>query len=232
MKLYTKTGDTGTTSLYNGQRLPKSSIHFEVLGSLDELNSNIGLAKAFFNEIIEESDIKLYSGPGTGCYLTEPGIDSGKYYEWFELNEYLTKVQCIIMDICSFVATPPPMKNNPDFNKWVTKINLDYSLVINIEKKIDRLDSVLPPIKNFVVPSGNKLISQIHIIRTIVRRCEREYLSIPFEKDVPEVLFHFMEIQKYLNRLSDYFFVLSRFVAMTMNITEDQYSKSLGIFTK
>jgi cob(I)alamin adenosyltransferase len=88
------------------------------------------------------------------------------------------------------------------------------------------LDSVLPPLKKFVVPSGNKLISQIHICRSITRRCERRYVSI---RNV-EVLNDQLDIpMKYLNRLSDYLFVLSRFVAMTLDIEEDLFFRD---FTK
>ena len=233
MKLYTKTGDCGQSSLYDGSRLPKTSQYFITLGDLDELNSHIGLVKAFWNEIIQESEFKVYNGPGAGCYLTEPAIDSGKYYEWFELKEYLTKIQCNIMDICSFIATPQPEPSRiSEFIKWIDKIKLDSKLVENIENKIDRLDSLLPPIKNFVVPSGNKLVSQIHICRTISRRCERQYLGIQFGNINASTKVIVMETSKYLNRLSDYFFVLSRFVAMTLSIEEDQYSKKYGIFTK
>ena len=99
----------------------------------------------------------------------------------------------------------------------------------DIEKKIDRLDSILPPLKNFVVPSGNKLISQIHICRSITRRCERRYVSILNLESKIELIEVLNIPMKYLNRLSDYLFVLSRFVAMTLDIEEDLFFRN---FTK
>ena len=121
---------------------------------------------------------------------------------------------------------------------WVKKVGLETNIIGTLEKNIDRLDSILPPIKNFVVPSGNKLISQIHVCRSITRRCERTYvrilnwgdLNISTQNSTENgILTEQMNIPKiYLNRLSDYFFALSRFVAMTLEIEEDLYSRNFN----
>jgi cob(I)alamin adenosyltransferase len=226
--IYTRTGDKGLSGLYNGDRVSKDSIYFECLGDIDELNSNLGLLKAFWKEEFGKSDIKLYNAPGAGAlfYKHEKCIDSGKYYEWFVLGDYIHKIQCILMNISTQIATP----FKDDYEGWVSKVGINISLISDIEKNIDRLDSVLPPLKNFVVPSGNKLISQIHICRSITRRCERRYVSIRNSESNIELLNDQLNIPtKYLNRLSDYLFVLSRFVAMTLEIEEDLFFRN---FTK
>ena len=239
MKLYTKTGDTGSSSLYNGTRKCKNDIIFSILGDLDELNCNLGLVKAFYDEIMNTQDIKLYSAPGAGAmfYKHLPGIDSGKYYEWFSLKEIIHKIQCIIMDISSFIATPPydstqkisgSMESH--LEKWVSKVGFSNENYTLLEKDIDRLEEIVPPIKNFVVPSGNKLISQIHVVRAITRRCERNIIDMyeshtDYTGVYPLIDNQVSNVRIYLNRLSDYFFVLSRFVGMTLNVEEDLYSR-------
>ena len=230
--IYTRTGDKGLSSLYNGDRVKKDSVYFECLGDIDELNSNLGLVKAFWKEEFEKSGIKLYNAPGAGAlfYKHEKCIDSGKYYEWFSLSKYIHEIQCILMNISTQIATP----FKDDFEGWVSKVGVNTSVIPDIEKNIDRLDSLLPPLKNFVVPSGNKLIAQIHVCRSITRRCERKYVGILNCGDLNEytqnnTLLEQMNIPtKYLNRLSDYFFALSRFVAMTLEIEEDIYSRNLN----
>ena len=163
VKIYTKTGDSGSTSLYDLKRLPKSDFRFDCLGDFDELNSHLGLLKAFYNEIRLSEDIKYYNSPGAGglFYKTEKCMDSGKYYEWFILSTIVTNIQCIIMDISTIVATSS-IKEEP----------IDDKKVIEIESLIDRLDTILPPIKNFVVPSGNRLISQFHICLSLIHISE------------------------------------------------------------
>jgi len=224
--IYTRTGDKGISGLYNGDRVNKDSVYFECLGDIDELNSNLGLVKAFWKE--EFGEPKLYNAPGAGAmfYKHEKCIDSGKYYEWFVLGEYIHKIQCILMNISTQIATP----FKDDLEIWLSKVGISKEIITEIEKNIDRLDSILPPLKNFVVPSGNKLISQIHVCRSITRRCERRYVSIRNSESSIELLKDQLNIpMKYLNRLSDYLFVLSRFVAMTLGIEEDLFFRN---FTK
>jgi len=232
-KLYTKTGDSGTTSLYNGSRETKDSVYFECLGDLDELNCNLGMLKALFHNELEKSEIKLYNPPGAGAmfYKNLPGIDSGKYFEWFDMDNYITQIQCNVMDISSLIATPP-LDVIRDINIWLSRVGVNNEIVNDIEKNIDRLDSLLPKITNFVLPSGNQLLCQIHICRAISRRGERKFLSVENHIKKNNLLENesikqqYLIIRMYLNRLSDYLFVLSRFVGMTLNIKEDLYSKS------
>jgi cob(I)alamin adenosyltransferase len=244
--LYTKTGDNGFSSLYNGTRASKTSAYFQFLGCFDELNCNLGLTKAFWNEELEKSEFKLYNAPGAGgmFYKTEKAVDSGKYFEWFAIGEIITRLQCNIMDISTFVATPPYDQKHPlpteqsliedSLTKWVNKVGFPGDHIKEMENLIDRLDSLTPPIKNFVVPGGNKLSSQIHICRALSRNCERIYLDL-CETVNKEYFVHSLIKQElikvgiYLNRLSDLLFAMSRFVVMTLEIKEDLYSKKSGV---
>jgi len=242
-KLYTKTGDKGTSCLYNGTRVSKTSVYFKLLGDFDELNCHIGMAKSFWKESINKSGVKLYSAPGAGAmnYRHARSVDTNMYYEWYNV-EVLTEIQCIIMDISSFIATPPwtdskPIKGDVDeyLNKWLSKIGFNETRIDIIEKLIDRLDSLVPPITNFIVPGNDVLVSSIHICRSVSRRCERLFIEF-IESDInyigiyEKVDIQFTNIQIYLNRLSDMFFALSRFLAMSLNVTEECYSKQKDIF--
>jgi len=238
MKIYTKTGDRGTSSLYNGSRKDKNNIIFKFLGDFDELNSNLGMVKALHIEEMDKQEIKLYCPPGAQCYRHAIGVDSGKYYEWFALKEYIYSIQNNIMDISAFIATPPYDSSNKIKNmethllNWHEKVGFDDSIILTIESDIDRLDSILPKLTKFVVPSGNKLLSQIHICRAITRRCERTFIDL-YGTEYSEYLGVYDLIDSnvnivriYLNRLSDYLFMLSRFVGMTLDIQEDLYLKN------
>ena len=237
MKLYTGTGDNRTSSLYNGDRLKKSNIYFKLLGDLDELNSHIGMSKSLWKNEVKG----LYSAPGAGgnIYRDKPSVDTGLYYEWYDI-EILTEVQCIIMDISSLIATPPWTENRPIrgdnfIEKWQSKIGFDATKINNIETFIDRLDSLVEPITNFVVPGNNTLVSSIHICRTVARRCERSLIEF-LESDLnylgvySQIDKNYHNIQIYLNRLSDMFFALGRFLAKSLNVTEECYSKRRNVF--
>lgn len=180
MKLYTKTGDKGTTSLYDGTRLPKTDQIFESLGNLDELIAHIGMVKAYWKEVCPRP--------------MQPHNHLG-LYDCLTLDTKLTSIQKNVMNLCSVIA--------------IGTGSGDVSIVHEIEKDIDRLDSMVPELKNFIIPSGNKTCASIHICRAITRRAERSC------QDECE------NVRVYLNRLSDYFFVLSRFVAMSLGITEE-----------
>ena len=241
MKLYTRTGDQGTSSLYNGTRVEKTSCYFKLLGELDELNSHIGMAKSLWKEKINQGEFKVYNRCN-GMYRQLPCIDSGLYYEWFNAD-VLTNIQCTIMDISSFIATPPwdttkPIRGDIDefIEKWSDRVGVDHNVVPDIENFIDRLDSLVKPITNFVVPGNNLLVSSIHVCRTVARRCERSYLEflesgLIYYGVYDNVDTHFENVQIYLNRLSDAFFALSRFLAMSTSTEEECYSRRRKLFT-
>lgn len=169
MKIYTKTGDKGMTSLIGGKRVPKNSVRLEAYGTVDELNSFLGMIRSFplEQQIIEE----------------------------------LVKIQSRLFDVGGKLATA---SEAADMKMPVGVTEEDIEL---LEKGIDRMDAEVPPMQYFVLPGGNQLISFCHIARTICRRTERRILDLAAETAVDE------RIIKYINRLSDYLFILSRKVA-------------------
>ncbi len=166
MKIYTKTGDTGETSLY-GCRVPKHHPVLKVIGSLDELN-------AFLGVVISQNQDK-------------------------SLKNDLTKVQSDIFTLGAELATPP--------GKEIAGLKLiDETNIVRLERLIDKYEAELPPLKNFILPGGTIVAAELMRARAVARRVEREAVDLSRQQTLrPEVM-------KYLNRLSDYLFVLARFV--------------------
>lgn len=172
MKIYTKTGDKGTTALFGGTRVPKHHIRIEAYGTVDELNSHIGL--------IRDQNIDIIS------------------------KEILINIQDKLFTIGAIMATDPEkatLKNG--------KKRLDISLISDkdielLEKTMDEINEKIPPMTHFVLPGGHQTVSFCHIARCVCRRAERLSTALyeisPFEDNA----------LKYLNRLSDYLFVLAR----------------------
>lgn len=174
MKIYTKTGDSGTTGLYGGKRIAKDDLRIEAYGTVDELNSFIGLLNASFNEATQ--------------------------------NYLLTEVQRRLFTIGSNLASDP--------EKPMVTPDIHEADIIMLENAMDTMDQLLEPLKNFILPGGDKAVAYAHVCRTICRRSERRIISLDRESAVdPKIII-------YLNRLSDYFFVLSRYIAHANGITE------------
>ncbi len=175
MKIYTKTGDKGQTSLIGGTRVPKHHLRIEAYGTVDELNSWIGLIR---DQPIGDHTITL-----------------------------LIDIQDRLFTIGSLLAADP--------DKSRMKLpDLSHADVELLEKEIDMMEEGLPELKSFVLPGGHTIVSYIHIARCVCRRCERIVTHLSEETPVNE------NIAVYLNRLSDYLFVLSRFVAQLLNVAE------------
>ncbi len=186
MKIYTKTGDKGKTSLLGGKRISKNNVRIEAYGTIDELNSHIGLLK--------DQNIDLYS------------------------KEILIGVQNQLFTIGSILATDPEGRfAKPKIEKNNRGINipeLKETDVFLFENEIDLMNKLLPEMKWFVLPGGHPFVSQCHIARCVCRRAERRVIALSEESFVPEIII------KYLNRLSDYLFVLSRKISMDLKIKE------------
>jgi cob(I)alamin adenosyltransferase len=177
MKIYTKTGDKGTTSLIGGTKVSKAHLRIEAYGTVDELNSYIGLCKDL------SSDKKS--------------------------NAVLQEVQDRLFTIGAALACDPEKETKmkiPDLKEE------DITL---LEKEIDMMNETLPPMKSFILPGGHITVSHIHISRCICRRAERCCVRLEAEQNEVESI-----IIKYLNRLSDYLFVLARYAGHLLNITE------------
>ncbi len=180
MKIYTKTGDLGKTSLIGGTKVPKSHIRIETYGTVDELNSYIGLV----------TDL-----------LTDD-----------HSQKILKEIQDRLFTIGSSLACDPekePLMKIPDLKE------ADISL---LEKEIDAMNEVLPPMKSFILPGGHIHISTIHIARCICRRAERSCVNMQEQELFVEPL-----VIKYLNRLSDHLFVLARYTGHLLHIAENPW---------
>lgn len=177
IKIYTKTGDAGTTSLIGGTKVPKSHLRIEAYGTVDELNSHIGLCKDL---LIDKKGKKI-----------------------------LLEVQDRLFTIGSSLACDPikePKMRIPD---------LKETDVVLLEKEMDKMNEAIPAMKSFILPGGNAMISQLHITRCVCRRAERCCVRLELESLEVEPI-----ILKYLNRLSDYLFILSRYAAHQMKVDE------------
>lgn len=181
MKIYTKTGDKGTTSLYGGDRVSKNHIRIHTFGEVDELNSYIGLIRSYNNQK--------------------------------KIDNQLQIIQNSLFDIGAELATPENKmilaKGKPRLKSLISE-----KYITQLEKWIDAMDEQLPTLTQFILPTGNVPTSISHIARTICRRVERSIISLTKAEEIRPIL------QKYLNRLSDYLFVLARYLGNKAGIKE------------
>lgn len=177
MKIYTKVGDKGSTSLIGGTKVPKSHLRIEAYGTVDELNSYTGLCKDL---LADEQNKKA-----------------------------LQEIQDRLFTIGSSLACDPlkePKMKIPDLKEE------DVTL---LEKEMDRMNESISPMKNFILPGGHTTLSHLHIARCVCRRAERCCVRLELESLEAEAI-----IIKYLNRLSDYLFVLSRYTGHQLHVEE------------
>ncbi len=185
MKIYTKTGDLGKTSLIGGTKVSKSHIRIETYGTVDELNSYIGLVSDHIND------------------------------EKYRL--ILKEIQDRLFTIGSSLACDPDketLMRIPDLNET------DISI---LEREIDNMNDTLPAMKNFILPGGHVAVSTIHVARCICRRTERWCVNMKEHQMFVEPL-----VIKYLNRLSDFLFVLARYVGHQLNVPEVPWKPRLS----
>lgn len=175
MKIYTKTGDKGKTSLLGGTRVNKYDLRIETYGTIDELNSQIGVLRS---------------------------MDVGE-----EVKGVLIKIQTYLFTSGSQLASEP--------GKSRIKIpTLKDEAVSFLENEIDKMDAALPTMRHFVLPGGHPAVAAAHVARTVCRRAERLVIHLRDESEVPE------PIPIFLNRLSDFFFVLSRKLSQDLGAEE------------
>lgn len=168
-RVYTKTGDKGSTALIGGKRVGKDHIRIEAYGTVDELNAHIGVLTSY---VQNESSI-----------------------------EELREIQDRLFTICSVLAT------DPDKNVRMSLPDLHEEDVVFLEKAIDQMEEQLPPLRKFVLPGGTAGNGFAHVARCVCRRAERICVAmVNNDEYVPEI------VLTYLNRLSDYLFVISRLI--------------------
>jgi len=169
MKIYTKTGDKGQTSLATGQRVSKTDKRIEAYGTADELNSFVGLLR------VQTPD-----------------------------NDELSWIQNRLFDLGACLAG--------------ATLRIEDDAIAQIERWIDRMQDQVPPLKAFVLPAGNEATCRAHVCRTVARRLERAMLACDNnDKWQNELMF--------VNRLSDYFFVLARYATFCANVSEEVWKK-------
>ena len=184
MKIYTKTGDDGSTSLFGGDRLLKSDIRVEAYGTVDELNSLVGLLA----DKLVNTDVSIH----------------------------LQKIQNILFNIGSVLATV-----DEQFKSKLPELKNEY--IDFLENQIDRMQEKLPVMTQFVLPGGHENISLAHVVRTVCRRAERAIVRIENIDNDSQIQWSLV----YLNRLSDYFFVLSRFLTQFYGTKEVNWQKDI-----
>lgn len=189
-RVYTRTGDKGETGLVGGKRVPKDSPRIEAYGTIDELNSIVGLARAFNEERLAEGDAHR------------------------QLDEMLRQIQNELFDLGSELATPADFAHPAIYRVGEKEVN-------RIEQLIDGCQKELKPLKSFVLPGGGKIAAILHQCRTVCRRAEREVLRLSRTEEIGAWPL------KYVNRLSDLFFVLSRWVAKRMGAKEELWQRGL-----
>ncbi|MBL1280285.1 MAG: cob(I)yrinic acid a,c-diamide adenosyltransferase [Fluviicola sp.] len=178
MKVYTKKGDKGSTQLIGGTRIPKNSLRIEAYGTIDELNSHIGL--------IRDQEIKA------------------------EHVEQLLEIQDRLFTLGSLLASDPEKKT-------MALPELKEQDISNLENWIDEMDTVLEPMKNFVLPGGHTTVSFTQVARCVCRRAERVITELSLNDVVLPV------VLAYINRLSDYLFVLGRKFTKDLGVEEQAW---------
>ncbi|KAF9982140.1 hypothetical protein BGZ75_006487 [Mortierella antarctica] len=205
-QLYTRTGDKGESSLYNGERRVKTDRIFEALGAVDELNSSIGIAHHYCKK----------SANGLEEQLIEESFSIHSSEKLTQLLYGQNQIQCNLQDIGSNIATP----RNDASESQLRNTLFDEGHIDKLEGWIDTLDSQLPPLRNFILPSGGESSIFLHQARSICRRAERTTIPVVEANDADE------SVLKYLNRLSDYLFAAARFAAKHEHLEENLYKKA------
>ncbi len=182
MKVYTKTGDKGTTALFGGQRVSKDNIRIESYGTVDELNSYIGLIR-------DQQMNQNY-------------------------KEVLIEIQDRLFTVGAILATPVEKEIMKNGEKRLKNLGIIESDIELLEKEIDTMEDSLPQMTHFVLPGGHTTVSYCHVARCVCRRAERLAVHLSNDEEIDEMAV------KYLNRLSDYLFVLARKLSSDLNADE------------
>jgi cob(I)alamin adenosyltransferase len=190
-RIYTKTGDKGSTRLVNGRQVPKDDLKIEAYGTVDELNSFVGTACVSARELAATSS------------------------EMGRLADILVRVQHELFNLGSILATDPA-----DVHPKQPRVT--EADVAKLESEIDEMNADLEKLPSFVLPGGCRLNTELHVCRTVCRRTERIVIALSRKEDVPE------DAVRYLNRLSDAFFVWSRWVCKQLGSEEVLWQPNQG----
>lgn len=189
-RVYTRTGDKGTTALADGSRIAKNALRLETYGTIDELNAVVGVCRQFLEELPKE--------------------------QAHALDAWCEALQNDLFNLGGDLATPIAAR-------WANMIVIGNDDVAQLEKIIDRCQAELSPLREFVLPGGTRLNAFLHMARTVCRRAERLAVTLQDTEECnPSAV-------PYLNRLSDLFFVLSRWVQIHARRAEVTWAKEKGV---
>ncbi|MEO9595879.1 cob(I)yrinic acid a,c-diamide adenosyltransferase [Rhodopirellula bahusiensis] len=195
MKIYTRTGDSGTTGLFGGPRVAKDDTRIEAYGTVDELNATLGqVCSALQSSIVDSPDAKEALS---------------------ELDARIVQVQHELFSIGAELASPHP----DQFDLRV----IGQPHILRMEGWIDDAEQQLPPLKQFILPGGSILASHVHLSRAVCRRAERRVISLADAVQTETPISDSVII--YLNRLSDWLFVVSRLVNQILNVPDQIWEK-------
>lgn len=178
-KIYTRTGDDGSTGMADGSRVSKADVLFSVMGDIDELNSHIGLVRAQLRQS-KASSIETH------------------------VSDALVIIQHLLFNIGGELAMPEYEGVNTTHIEW-------------LEQQIDTMNASLPPLKDFILPTGSVLVSQLHVARSVCRRAERQAVLL-LQQQRPEAIRS--KAISFINRLSDWLFVAARFCTDPSQVSE------------
>jgi cob(I)alamin adenosyltransferase len=188
MKIYTRTGDDGSTGLFGGGRVSKSSLRVEAYGTVDEANATIGRARVW---------LRTWAGSAGTSEARSPHVNASPAQE---IDAVLAPIQSDLFTLGSELATPA----DKDAKLALKMAVIDDDDCAKLERAIDVAEEGLAPLKNFVLPGGTAAAAELHVARCVVRRAERLVVALAAEESVRRPLV------VYLNRLSDLLFTLAR----------------------
>ena len=186
-KIYTRTGDDGTTGMADGSRVSKADTLFTVMGDIDELNSNIGLVRAQLTNMTNTQQLSAHLQKVANT----------------DFAQALVIIQHLLFNIGGELAMPEYEGVNEGHINW-------------LEQQIDAMNTTLPPLKDFILPTGSLLVSQLHIARTVCRRAERQ--AVLLQQQSPAAIRQ--TTIRLINRLSDWLFVAARFTTDPAQVSE------------
>ncbi|MCG8182431.1 cob(I)yrinic acid a,c-diamide adenosyltransferase [Tenacibaculum piscium] len=198
MKIYTKTGDKGTTALFGGTRVAKHHLRIESYGTVDELNSYIGLIRDKNN--------------------TENNTENTDKNSTKNIQKTLLKIQGDLFILGAMLATPPEKETLKNGKKRLNIDTITDGSIQFLEDEIDAMNADLPQMTHFILPGGHETVSFCHIARCVCRRAERLSVALHEEEAID------LAILSYLNRLSDYLFVLARKLTKNLKVTEVKWT--------
>ncbi|MFT0772534.1 cob(I)yrinic acid a,c-diamide adenosyltransferase [Psychrobacter aquimaris] len=204
-KIYTRTGDDGSTGMADGSRVSKADNLFSVMGDIDELNSHVGLVRAHLAQATIDHE-------NTNQHPLPERLQQQKELDFAQA---LIIIQHLLFNIGGELAMPEYEGVNATHIEW-------------LEQQIDAMNTTLPPLKDFILPTGSLLVSQLHVARTVCRRAERQ--AVLLQQERPAAIRS--TAVSFINRLSDWLFVAARFCTDPAQVSEVLWdSQALKTFT-